>query len=97
MTAVATEPATGSLQALLVEVRSRLTPEQLGMVRGPRQRPGDGVTQEQVARALGISLRHYTAVETEEKQPSLDLLRTLAQVLQLDSVHRVALFDAVLR
>jgi transcriptional regulator with XRE-family HTH domain len=54
------------------------------------------VTQEQVARALGISLRHYAAVETQEKPPSLDLLRDMTRVLLLDSRERIALLDAVL-
>jgi DNA-binding XRE family transcriptional regulator len=96
VTVIAAEPAVGSLQTLLVNIRSRLTPEQLGVARGPRQRLGDGVTQEQVARAVGISLRHYTAVETGAKTPSLDLLRTLARVLPLDGRERVAMLDAVL-
>jgi DNA-binding XRE family transcriptional regulator len=96
VTAVAAEPAIGSLQALLVEVRLHRTPEQLKMERGPRQRPDDGVTQEQVARALKISLRHYTAVETQSRTPSLQLLRRLAKVLQMDPGDRAALLDAVL-
>jgi DNA-binding XRE family transcriptional regulator len=86
----------GSLQTLLVDIRSQLTQEQLEVTRGPRQRLDAGVTQEQVARALGISLRYYTAVETGSASPSLDLLRGLVRVLDLDSRQRMAVLDAVL-
>jgi hypothetical protein len=53
-----------SLQSLLVGIRRRLTPQELGVTVGPRQSAGPGVSQEQVARALGISLRHYSAWRT---------------------------------
>ncbi len=90
------QPAGGSLRVLLVGWRARTTPQDLGLARGPRQRTDAGVTQEQLAQALRISLRHYTAIETGASGPSLEVLRGLAEVLRLDACERLAMVDAVL-
>ncbi|WP_374228176.1 helix-turn-helix transcriptional regulator [Streptacidiphilus sp. ASG 303] len=65
-------------------------------MRGPGQRPGAGVTQEQMARAPGISLRHYGALEAGAGQPSFALLAGLVRLLRLDDAERLALLDALL-
>ncbi|WP_035838872.1 helix-turn-helix domain-containing protein [Kitasatospora azatica] len=91
------QPTGGSLRQLLAQWRSRTTPEDLGLSRSRRQKADSGVTQEQLARALRISLRHYTAIETGASSPSLEVLAGLVTVLRLDAGERLALVDAVLQ
>lgn len=97
MTEQPPQPTAVSLRDLLVGWRARTRPEDIRVMRGARQRAGAGVTQEQLARALGISLRHYNALELGMvRQPSFELLAGLVQVLRLDGHDRLALVDALL-
>ena len=86
-----------SVRDLLAGWRARTRPEDVGLVRGPRQKPGSGITQEQLARVLGISLRHCNALELGAvRQPSFALLADLVRVLRLDGGERLALMDALM-
>jgi DNA-binding XRE family transcriptional regulator len=84
------------LQSLLVGIRRRLTPQELGVEVGPRQSAGPGVSQEQVARALGISLRHYSGLETGSKRPSLRLLASMTRVMVMSEEERAVVLDSLL-
>jgi hypothetical protein len=64
-----TPPPDSPLRTLLRQWRARTRPEDLGLVRGPRQTSEAGITQEQLARRAGCTLRHYAAVEAGHALP----------------------------
>ena len=67
--------------------RAALTPEQVGLVPGPRRRT-PGLRREEVAMLAGVSVSWYTWLEQGRPiNVSDDVLDSLARVLQLDSVE----------
>lgn len=77
--------------------RARLTPEQVGIARGMRRRT-PGLRREEVAMLAGISPEWYTWLEQGRQiNVSLQLLESLARVLQLDTDERSHLFLLALR
>lgn len=44
-----------------------------------------GYTQETLAEILGISTRHLQRIEKNENEPSLELLRKLIKILQIEN------------
>jgi transcriptional regulator with XRE-family HTH domain len=76
-----------SLQRLLVTARERIGPEELGLARtrDPRGKKVPGLTQAQVARALGCSTETYSRFERDRgSTPSSEFLQRLAQILSLN-------------
>lgn len=68
--------------------RSALTPEQVGLVPGPRRRT-PGLRREEVALLAGVSVSWYTWLEQGRPiNVSTDVLDALARVLRLDAVER---------
>ena len=68
--------------------RSAITPEQVGLVPGPRRRT-PGLRREEVALLAGVSVSWYTWLEQGRPiNVSTDVLDALARVLRLDAVER---------
>jgi transcriptional regulator with XRE-family HTH domain len=68
--------------------RAALTPEQVGLVPGPRRRT-PGLRREEVALLAGVSVSWYTWLEQGRPiNVSDDVLDSLARVLRLDPVER---------
>jgi hypothetical protein len=80
---LATPPPDCALRLLLRSWRARTRPEDIGAVPGLRQSPDAGVTQEQVARRVGCTLRHYAAVEAGHTLPGYTLVHRLVSLYQL--------------
>ena len=77
--------------------RARLSPEQAGLSRGGRRRT-PGLRREEVASLAGVSPEWYTWLEQgREITVSVQLLESLARVLQLDDNERTYLFLLALR
>lgn len=77
--------------------RARLSPEQVGLPRGTRRRT-PGLRRGEVALLAGISPEWYTWLEQGRKiNVSMQLLESLARVLQLDANERTHLFLLALR
>ncbi len=77
--------------------RARLAPEEVGLTRGMRRRT-PGLRREEVAMLAGISPEWYTWLEQGRQiNVSLQLLESLARVLQLDTDERAHLFLLALR
>ena len=77
--------------------RARLSPEQAGLPRGTRRRI-PGLRREEVSRLVGVSPEWYTWLEQgRDKNVSVQLLESLARVLQLDASERDHLFLLALR
>ena len=49
-----------------------------------KYRKKQGYTQETLAEILGISTRHLQRIEKDENEPSLELLRKLIKVLNIE-------------
>lgn len=43
-----------------------------------------GFTQETTAELLNISIRHYQRIEKEENEPSLELLKKIIKILNIN-------------
>lgn len=72
--------------------RARIAPEEVGLARGVRRRT-PGLRREEVAMLAGISPEWYTWLEQGRQiNVSLQLLESLARVLQLDIDERAHLF-----
>lgn len=72
--------------------RARLAPEQLGLPRGTRRRT-PGLRREEVAMLAGVSPEWYTRLEQgRDINVSVQLLESLARVLQLEENERTHLF-----
>ena len=85
------------LAAFLRSRRARLSPEQVGLTRGTRRRT-PGLRREEVAILAGVSPEWYTWLEQgRDINVSMQLLESLARVLQLDTNEREHLFLLVLR
>ena len=77
--------------------RARLSPEQIGLPRGTRRRT-PGLRREEVAMLAGVSPEWYTWLEQgRDINVSVQLLESLARVLQLDENERDHLFLIALR
>lgn len=77
--------------------RARLSPEQVGFARGMRRRT-PGLRREEVALLAGVSPEWYTRLEQgRDINVSVQLLESLARVLQLDGNERTYLFLLALR
>ncbi|MEV7418950.1 helix-turn-helix transcriptional regulator [Streptomyces sp. NPDC089919] len=73
--------------------RERITPEQVGLVRGPRRRT-PGLRREEVAQLSAVGVTWYTWLEqAREIQVSAQVLDALARALLLDSSERRHLFS----
>ncbi|MFD0352709.1 helix-turn-helix domain-containing protein [Streptomyces sp. NPDC127110] len=72
--------------------RERITPEQVGLVRGRRRRT-PGLRREEVAQLSAVGVTWYTWLEqAREIQVSAQVLDALARALLLDSSERAHLF-----
>lgn len=77
--------------------RARVSPEQVGLPRGTRRRT-PGLRREEVALLAGVSPEWYTRLEQgRDISVSVQLLQSLARVLQLDANERTHLFLLALR
>jgi transcriptional regulator with XRE-family HTH domain len=77
--------------------RARLSPEQVGLSRGMRRRT-PGLRREEVALLAGVSPEWYTWLEQgRDITVSVQLLESLARVLQLDDNERTYLFLLAIR
>jgi transcriptional regulator with XRE-family HTH domain len=77
--------------------RARLSPEQVGLPHGTRRRT-PGLRREEVAMLAGVSPEWYTWLEQgRDINVSMQVLESLARVLQLDANEREHLFLLVLR
>jgi transcriptional regulator with XRE-family HTH domain len=85
------------LAAFLQSRRARVSPEQVGLPRGMRRRT-PGLRRGEVALLAGVSLEWYTWLEQgRDIHVSVQLLESLARVLQLDANERSHLFLLALR
>src|SRR6478609_1534604 len=85
------------LSEFLRSRRARLSPEQVGLPRGTRRRT-PGLRREEVALLAGVSPEWYTWLEQgRDINFSIQLLESLARVLQLDANEREHLFLIALR
>lgn len=72
--------------------RERITPEQVGLVRGPRRRT-PGLRREEVARLSSVGVTWYTWLEqARDIQVSVQVLDAVARALLLDGSEREHLF-----
>ncbi|MFC7349563.1 helix-turn-helix transcriptional regulator [Streptomyces griseus] len=80
------------LAAFLRSRRERITPEQVGLVRGRRRRT-PGLRREEVAQLSAVGVTWYTWLEqARDIQVSAQVLDALARALQLDPSERSHLF-----
>jgi transcriptional regulator with XRE-family HTH domain len=85
------------LASFLRSRRARLSPEQVGLPRGTRRRT-PGLRREEVAILAGVSPEWYTWLEQgRDINVSIQVLESLARVLQLDANEREHLFLIALR
>lgn len=81
------------LAAFLKSRRDRLTPEELGLVPGPRRRT-PGLRREEVAQLAGIGVTWYTWLEQGRSiKVSEQVLDSVARTLKLDAAERAHLFN----
>ncbi|MEV6318277.1 helix-turn-helix transcriptional regulator [Streptomyces sp. NPDC051776] len=80
------------LAAFLRSRRERITPEQVGLPRGPRRRT-PGLRREEVAHLSAVGVTWYTWLEqARDIHVSVQVLDALARALQLDPSERSHLF-----
>ncbi|WP_328296604.1 helix-turn-helix transcriptional regulator [Streptomyces sp. NBC_00435] len=94
MTTVAprTDVRRHELAEFLRSRRERITPEQVGLVRGPRRRT-PGLRREEVAQLSAVGVTWYTWLEQARAiQVSPQVLDALARTLLLDPTERTHLF-----
>lgn len=81
------EPQENRLGEYLSARRALVTPEQAGLPSGPGRRV-PGLRREEVALLAGISADYYFRLERgRDKNPSVQVLESLARVLRLDEVE----------
>ncbi|MFD5630479.1 helix-turn-helix transcriptional regulator [Streptomyces sp. NPDC127072] len=81
------------LAAFLRHRREHVTPEQVGLPRGPRRRT-PGLRREEVAQLAAVGVTWYTWLEqARDIQVSVQVLDALARTLMLDQSERVHLFQ----
>ncbi|MCE3556210.1 helix-turn-helix transcriptional regulator [Pseudonocardia sp. RS11V-5] len=72
--------------------RAKITPEQVGLVAGPRRRVA-GLRREEVAQLAGVSTDYYTRLEKGNLSTASDsVLAAIAEALRLDDAERSHLF-----
>lgn len=72
--------------------RTRLSPEQVGLIRGGRRRT-PGLRREEVAQLANVGVSWYTLLEQgRDIRPSREVLNSIANALQLTSDERQHLF-----
>src|SRR3954469_16035929 len=76
------------LGAFLRAPRSELSPSDVDLPEGGRQRRVAGLRREEVAQLAAISIDYYTRLEQGRIRPSAPVLASLARVLQLEDDHR---------
>jgi transcriptional regulator with XRE-family HTH domain len=82
----------GELAAFLRRRRQALRPEDVGLTAGPRRR-APGLRREEVAALATMSVDYYTRIEQQRsRQPSEQMLASLARALRLTSAERDYLF-----
>jgi transcriptional regulator with XRE-family HTH domain len=82
----------GELAAFLRRRREALRPEDVGLPAGPRRR-ARGLRREEVAALATMSVDYYTRMEQQRsRQPSEQMLASLARALRLTSAERDYLF-----
>ncbi|MQY17209.1 helix-turn-helix transcriptional regulator [Nocardia macrotermitis] len=82
-----------ALGAFLRSRRDRISPEEVGLVRGPRRRV-PGLRRDEVAGLAGASVDYYNELERGAgAQPSEQMLNALARALRLTADERAHLFD----
>ncbi|NSC21630.1 helix-turn-helix domain-containing protein [Streptomyces albus subsp. chlorinus] len=80
------------LAAFLRSRRERITPEQVGLPRGPRRRT-PGLRREEVAHLSAVGVTWYTWLEqARDIQVSAQVLDSLSRALMLDASERAHLF-----
>jgi len=80
------------LAAFLRSRRERVTPEQVGLVRGPRRRT-PGLRREEVAHLAAVGVTWYTWIEQgRATHVSAQVLDAVARALLLDATERAHLF-----
>ncbi|MDQ0382513.1 helix-turn-helix domain-containing protein [Amycolatopsis thermophila] len=83
------------IRDFLMTRRAKITPEQAGLVPGPRRRV-PGLRREEVARLAGVSTEYYVQIERGQiSGVSDEVLHAIARALQLDDVETAHLFDLV--
>ena len=86
---------TNPLGAFLRARRELVTPEQAG-IHGPGVRRVPGLRREEVALLAGISADYYLRLERgRNRNPSLQVLESIARVLRLDDAHFAHLLTLV--
>ncbi|MFJ9924862.1 Helix-turn-helix domain-containing protein [Streptomyces misionensis] len=81
------------LAAFLRSRRERISPEQVGLPRGPRRRT-PGLRREEVAHLSAVGVTWYTWLEQARNiQVSVQVLDALARTLRLDAGERAHLFQ----
>ncbi|GGK44931.1 DNA-binding protein [Streptomyces flaveus] len=81
------------LAAFLRHRREHVTPEQVGLPRGPRRRT-PGLRREEVAQLSAVGVTWYTWLEqARDIQVSVQVLDALARTLMLDASERAHLFN----
>ena len=81
------------LGAFLRARRSELSPSDVDLPEGGRQRRVPGLRREEVAQLAAISTDYYTRLEQGRIRPSAAVLASLARVLHLDDDQRTYLFE----
>src|SRR5437667_2937852 len=81
------------LGAFLRARRSELSPSDVDLPEGGRQRRVAGLRREEVAQLAAISTDYYTRLEQGRIQPSAPVLASLARVLRLDDDQRTYMYE----
>src|SRR5437867_2954897 len=81
------------LGAFLRARRSELSPSDVDLPEGGRQRRVAGLRREEVAQLAAISADYYTRLEQGRIRPSAPVLGSLARVLRLDDDQRTYLYE----
>src|SRR5437667_7727405 len=81
------------LGAFLRARRSELSPSDVDLPEGGRQRRVAGLRREEVAQLAAISTDYYTRLEQGRIQPSGPVLASLARVLRLDDDQRTYMYE----
>ena len=81
------------LGAFLRARRSELSPSDVDLPEGGRQRRVAGLRREEVAQLAAISTDYYTRLEQGRIRPSAPVLASLARVLRLDDDQRTYLYE----
>src|SRR5947208_8309815 len=81
------------LGAFLRARRSELSPSDVDLPEGGRQRRVAGLRREEVAQLAAISTDYYTRLEQGRIGPSAPVLASLARVLRLDDDQRTYMYE----